>query len=74
MTIPLIYFTLRLKAYFRVRFPTPSGIDIYGMGLKKNSRMIIFDQLHTENSIAFLQSQSYTPRRRSSTAQLFQPK
>jgi len=29
---------------------------------------------HLENSIVFLQSQSYTLRRRISTAQLFQPK
>ena len=35
MTVMLIYFTLRAKAYFRVRFPTPSGMDIYGIGTEK---------------------------------------
>ncbi len=41
-----IYFTLRPDEYFRVRFPTPFRINIYGMsiGLKKNSQMITFDQ------------------------------
>jgi hypothetical protein len=32
VTIMLIYFTLRPKAYFRVRLLAPTGMEIYGMG------------------------------------------
>jgi hypothetical protein len=47
VTILLIYFTLLTKEYFRVRFPTPSGMDIYGLSLKMNSQMNAFDQCET---------------------------
>ena len=39
----LIYFALRPRAYFRARFPIPSGMDIYAIGLKKNSQIDVGD-------------------------------
>jgi hypothetical protein len=35
VAIMLIYFTLHPEAYFRGRFPTPSGMDIHGIDTEK---------------------------------------